>query len=148
MINIEFTEYELNELFYEDDSEYKTRFHYVSNRIGGESTEEEEENSDMDTDTDSSMPELVGPSTPEEGYRDEDIFDESMIRSITPPPIQIHHYLHKLHLIFRYREPSGVPSGSWEVTHLNISPRSIRGRIMTAVMGLTDEEINTFTLQE
>ena len=86
--NIEFTEYELNELFYEDDSEYKTRFHFVSNRIGGESTEEEEENSDMDTDTDSSMPELVGPSTPEGGYRDEDIFDESMIRSITPPPIQ------------------------------------------------------------
>ena len=66
----------------------KTRFHFVSNRIGGENTEEEEENSDMDTDTDSSMPELVGPSTPEGGYRDEDIFDESMIR-FTPPPLQI-----------------------------------------------------------
>ena len=127
--NIEFTEYELNELFYEDDSEYKTRFHYVSNRIGGESTEEEE-NSDMDTDTDSSIPELVGPSTPEVGYRDEDLFDESMIR-------------------FNINtEPSAVRSGSWEVTHQTISPRSIRGRIMTAVMGLTDEEINTFTLQE
>ena len=28
------------------------------------------------------------------------------------------------------------------------SPNSVRSRIMTAVMGLTDEEINTFTLQE
>ena len=67
-----------------DDSEYKTRF-TVSNRIG---RRRREENSDMDTDTDSSMPELVGPS-PEEGYRDEDIFDESMIRASTNTKSQI-----------------------------------------------------------
>lgn len=138
-IDIEFTEYEINELFYEDESEYKTRFHFVSNHIGGGSAEEEED-SDMDTDTDSSMPELIseeafepfiGSSRPEVGYRDEDIFDESTIRfNFNTEPINTLTY------------------PTWEVTHQNISSRSIRGRIMTAVMGLTDDEINTFTLQE
>ena len=138
--NIEFTEYELNELFYEDDSEYKTRFHYVSNRIGGESTEEEE-NSDMDTDTDSSMPELVGPLTPEVGYRDEDIFDESMIRSITPPPIQRNSSLpppinrNPLTLTSDTERPMVSPQEWFNRMH---SPNSVRSRIMTAVMGLTD----------
>ena len=143
--NIEFTEYELNELFYEDDSEYKTRFHFVSNRIGGESTEEEEENSDMDTDTDSSMPELVGPSTPEVGFRDEDLFDESMIRTITPPPTQRNQTLPppiERHGTNQWGSSIVERIVTWD------NSASVRRRIMTAVMGLTDEEINSFVLQE
>lgn len=159
-IDIEFTEYELNELFHEDESEYSNRLptafvreedaieensEYVSNRIFiGESTEEED--SDMDIDTDTSMPELEEVPQDYLGYRDEDIFDESSIRTITPPPIQRNSTLPPpINRQATVVDPNLVVE---RILNYDYSTNSVRRRIMTAVMGLTDEEINTFTLQE
>ena len=146
-VDLEFTEYEMNELFYEDDSNYTNcETVCVCNRIGGESTEEDSD-MDIDTDTDLSMPELEEVPQDYLGYRDEDIFDESSIRTITPPPIQRNSTLPPS-IADTIAESVVRSPHSHELIRRLHSATSVRSRIMTAVMGLTDDEINTFVLQE
>ena len=139
-VEVEFTEYEINELFYEDDK--------VDDELEeGEIREEEDSDMDIDTDTDSSMPELVDATPNEflslEYYRDEDIFDESALRTITPPPIQRNSTLPP-----PIQRQVQVNTRVYERIMSHYHSTSVRARIMTAVMGLTDDEINTFALQE
>ena len=90
------------------------------------------------------MPELEEAPQDYLGYRDEDIFDESMIRTITPPPIQRNQTLpppiNRATVLTSDNERPMVSSQEW--FNRMHSPNSVRSRIMTAVMGLTDDEIH------
>ena len=153
-VDLEFTEYEINELFYEDDKvDDELEEGEIREEEGeireeeGEIREEEDSDMDIDTDTDSSMPELVDATPNEflslEYYRDEDIFDESALRTITPPPIQRNSTLPP-----PIQRQVQVNTRVYERIMSHYHSTSVRARIMTAVMGLTDDEINTFALQE
>ena len=130
-----FTEYEMNELFYEDDSKYAN---CVDNDYAFDPGETEEENSDMDivTDTDS-MPELEEEAPI--GYRDEDLFDSNMIR------------MRPQRILFRDAVGSIVAStGSYTISSFsdNLTSHietpqlsSMASPAFWTGMGLTDEEI-------
>ena len=153
-VDVEFTEYEMNELFYEDDSNYKENESYTS--LGSSNISSIFSDSDSDLDD---MPELVEAPI---GYRDEDLFDSNTIR--TP---ELEEAASQLGLPYNSRDAGGaivgsgpyiLPSFSDNLTrHIAIPQLSsvVRERIFTAVMGLTDEEIEdisegrrTFSLQE